>query len=141
MGVLGIDEVRRIADQQSLDILLVSDTSNPPVCKLVNYGQFLYKQKKKEKQAKKSVQVTKELKVSPKISQHDYQIRLNKAYEFLKKKYKVRMSVFFKGRELMHQDLGQNIIERFVADVHEYGIPDGPISKSGKTIIVVINPK
>jgi len=65
MGVLGIDEVRRIADQQSLDILLVSDTSNPPVCKLVNYGQFLYKQKKKEKQAKKIGSSNKGIKSKP----------------------------------------------------------------------------
>jgi len=108
---------------------------------LVNYGQFLYKQKKKEKQSKKSAQITKELKVSPKISQHDYSIRLNKAHEFLKKKYKVRMSVFFKGREMMHQDLGQNIIQKFISDVGLYGNPDGEPSKSGKTITVVINPK
>ena len=80
------------AQSSELDLLLISETSTPPVCKLVNYGQFMYQQKKKEKSARKSAQVTKELKMSPKISENDYQVRLNKAKVFLSKRYKINLS-------------------------------------------------
>lgn len=140
-GVMSTEEARRMAESKELDLLLVSETADPPVCKLVNFGQFLYKQKKKDRQSKRSVQVTKELKVSPKISTHDYQVRLNKAIEFLKKRNKIRFSVFFKGREIVHQDLGQNIIERFILDVQELGVPDSGVIKAGKSLVVVVNPK
>ena len=120
---------------------MISETANPPVCKIINYGQFMYHQKKKEKQTKKSAQVIKELKMSPKISANDYNVRLTKGIEFLKKKYKIKLTIFFRGREIVHKDLGETVLNRFIADISEFGVPDKDITKSGRQMIAIINAK
>ncbi len=124
-----------------MDLLLISETSDPPVCKLVNYGQFMYQQKKKEKSARKSAQVTKELKMSPKISQNDYQVRLNKAKVFLGKRYKIKLTIFFRGREIMHRDLGEKLAKRFLEELSEIGTSDAQLSRAGRNFVIIISPK
>ena len=123
-------------------MLLLSSNASPPVCKIVNYGQFMYHQKKKEKQSKKTTQVIKELKMSHKISVHDYNVRINQAVKFLSKKFKVKLTIVFRGREIVFRDnLGVEIVNRFINDIEEYGIKDNDIVKSGRNLSVLINPK
>ena len=123
-------------------MLLLSSNASPPVCKIVNYGQFMYHQKKKEKQSKKTTQVIKELKMSHKISVHDYNVRINQAVKFLSKKFKVKLTIVFRGREIVFRDnLGVEIVKRFINDIEEYGIKDNDIVKSGRNLSVLINPK
>jgi len=141
IGVKKIDEARRIAQDQNLDLVLLSENTNPPVCKLVDYGQFMYQLKKKEKLAKKVVNIIKELKLSHKISSHDYGVRLDQALKFLQKKYKVKVSVVFRGREIVHMALGETLLKKFLSEIAEFGIPDSEISKAGKALIVIIRPK
>lgn len=124
-----------------MDLLLISENSNPPVCKLVNYGQFMYQQKKKEKSARKSAQVTKELKMSPKISEHDFQVRLNKAKTFLGKRYKIKLTIFFRGREIVHKDLGEQLAQRFLDELKDLGTSDSQLTKAGRNFVVIISPK
>tara|TARA_Y100000591_G_scaffold328360_1_gene354685 strand:+ start:1799 stop:2176 length:378 start_codon:yes stop_codon:yes gene_type:complete len=125
-----------------MDLLLLSDNASPPVCKIVDYGQFMYHQKKKEKQSKRSGQVIKELKLSHKISSHDYNVRINQAIKFLNKKFKVKITVVFRGREIVFRDnLGMEMVLRFLSDIEEYGIKDNDIVKSGRNLSVMINPK
>ena len=119
---------------------MISDKSDPPVCKILDHGQFLYQQKKKEKANKKNVQVTKELKMSPKISIHDYNVRLRRATEFLDKKYKVKLTIFFRGREMSHQDLGFDLVKRFIEDIKESGVPDGDPIRQGRNIVLILIP-
>ena len=141
MGVLSIEEANSKAKEKDLDLLLISETATPPVCKLVNYGQFMYHQKKKDKQAKRSAQVSKELKLSPKISDNDYNVRLTAGKKFLGKNYKVKLTVMFRGREVVHKELGIALIERFIADVIDLGTADKDYSKTGRMITVNITPK
>ncbi len=141
-GVVTIENARAMALQSGLDLLLLSDSAVPPVCKLVDFGQFKYQQQKKEKLNRKNTksQVTKEIKLGPKISEHDYQVKLNRGKEFLAKRFKVKISIMFRGREIMHIDLGRNLVNRFIQDVSELG-NGSEIVQSGKSLVVIVNPK
>ncbi|MBH37693.1 translation initiation factor IF-3 [bacterium] len=142
LGILPISEARRLSLEKNLDLLLLSGNASPPVCKIVDYGQFMYHQKKKEKQSRRSGQVIKELKLSHKISSHDYNVRINQAIKFLSKKYKVKVTVVFRGREIVFRDkLGVEMVNRFLNDIEEYGIKDNDIVKSGRNLMVMVNPK
>ncbi len=122
--------------------MLISDQATPPVCKIVDYGQFMYQQKKKEKKSKRTSNTIKELKMSHKISIHDYNVRVNQAIKFLTKKLKVKVTIVFKGREIIYRDqLGVKTIERFLEDLNEYGTKDNDIVKSGRNLSVMLNPK
>jgi len=141
---VSIERARELATERNLDLLLVSSTTNPPVCRIIDFGQFRYQQQKKEKQSKKSGRNTstiKELKMSPKISEHDYMVRLTNAKKFLNKGFKVKLTVFFRGREITHPELGKGILERFLEDVKDLGNPESKIMSAGKIFSVVINPK
>lgn len=130
------------ARESDLDLMLVAENAKPPVCKLVNFGQFKYQQQKKEKQSKKMSKghVTKELKLSPKISEHDFMVRVSRGREFLGKGYKVKVSVMFRGREIIHPELGNSAIEKFLEKVTDIGVLESR-SQSGRTIMAFINPK
>ena len=137
-----LEDAKRLSAEQNLDLLLISGDANPPVCKLVDYGQFMYQQKKKEKQQRRSAQVIKELKMSHKISIHDYNVRLNQAEKFLKKKNKVKLTITFKGREIVYRDtLGIKLADKFLLDIEDHGIKDNDVVKSGRSLTVLINPK
>ena len=121
MGVLPLIEAKSIAKEKGLDVLLVTEDSKPPVCKLINFGQFKYEQQKKERRARKNskAQVLKELKLSPKISEHDYQVRINSCLKFLKKSYNVKLTVQFKGRENARTEIGRDLLIRFLEDIKD----------------------
>lgn len=142
LGIVGLNDALRLADEKNLDLLLVSPDAVPPVCKLVDFGQFRYEQQKKEKLARKSgkTQVLKELKLSPKISEHDYQVRLVSGRKFLQKGYKLKVAVFFKGREMAHPELGQEILERYIREVEDLGSAEGRMSRAHRSILIMINP-
>ncbi len=102
-----------------------------------------YELSKKEKEARKAQKGggIKEVKLSPKIAQHDYEVRLKKAREFLEKRHKVKVSMFFRGRWMAHVDLGMKVMERLVEDVADLGKPEGRPKRFGKNFIVIISPK
>ena len=141
IGIINIQEARKISTEKGLDLVLISENATPPICKLVDYGQFMYQQKKKSKQGKKTVQVTKELKMSPKISEHDNQVRLNQGLKFLDKKHKIKLSIFFRGREIVHSELGYDLANRYINDIKEVGKSESPPSVNGRSLIVIISPK
>ena len=143
LGVVEIDEAIRLAKEKDLDLLLVSETADPPVCKIINFGQFKYQQAKKDKLTKKSSRqnVLKELKMSPKIGQNDYQIRVNRGREFLKKGYRVKLSIPFRGREIVHPELGQELVRKYLESVSGVGLPDGIVNSAHRALVVIINPK
>ncbi len=142
LGIVSIQEARRLSSEQNLDLLLLSPKVKPPVCKIVNYGQFMYQQKKKDKSAKKNVQIIKEIKMSHKISIHDYNVRKRHAIKFLSKKFKVKVTLTFRGREIVHRDgLGVKLINKFIDEIKEYGVQDNHLSRSGRFLSTLINPK
>ncbi len=143
VGVVRIDDALRQAETDGLDLLLVSPEAKPPVCKIVDFGQYRYEQQKKEKNAKKGSRgnVIKELKLSPKISEHDYQVRVTNGKKFLEKGYKVKATVVFKGREITHPELGRGVMERYIEDLKELGQAESSVVQAGRTLTMVIGPK
>ncbi|MFT5170590.1 MAG: translation initiation factor IF-3 [Candidatus Marinamargulisbacteria bacterium] len=99
--------------------------------------------RKKEKQSKKLVrgQVTKEIKMSPKISEHDYKVRLNRGITFLTKGFKVKLTIFFRGREMLHQEFGRKVARRYAEDLKELGMMDNGILTAKRSLIMILNPK
>lgn len=122
---------------------MVSENTVPPVCKLIDYGQYKYKQQKKEKKSRKSSKshVIKEIKMSPKISGHDFQIRVNKGLEFLKKGYKIKLLIPFRGREIIHPELGEAVAKKFIESVKEIGQPEHELTRAHRSMVVIIQPK
>jgi translation initiation factor IF-3 len=135
----------RQAQESELDLVMVSETAKPPVCKIVNYGQYRYQEQKKERLSRKNskAQVVKELKLSPKISDNDFNVRVNKCKEFLTKGYNVKIFVPFRGREIMHPELGRRVIERFIETVKDIGGMDQGqgIMTAHKSMMTMILPK
>lgn len=143
VGVVPLQTAQGMAQSLGLDLILMSDAADPPVCKILDFGQFKYQQQKKDKLNKKNTktQVTKEVKMGPKISENDFQIKLNRGREFLKKGQKVKLTLTFRGREVVHTDLGKKLVTRFVELIQDSGISSDWSSPSAKTITVMINPR
>tara|TARA_B100001113_G_C21110404_1_gene622953 strand:+ start:1082 stop:1585 length:504 start_codon:yes stop_codon:yes gene_type:complete len=141
IGIINIQEARKISIEKGLDLVLISENVVPPICKLVNYGQYMYQQKKKLKQVKKTTQIIKELKMSPKISENDYQVRLSQGVKFLKKKYKIKLTIFFRGREIVHSNIGYELAKRYIEDVQMLGNAENEPVVNGRSLIVIISPK
>ncbi len=141
LGVLSNTQAQEQAQSSGLDLLLIAENASPPVCKLVNIGQYKYEQQKKEKKSRKAqpAHITKELKLSVKISDHDYMVRVNRAKGFLDKGFTVKVSILFKGREIARKDLGRAVIERFIGDVAEHGGPLGEILDSNRIIYIMLS--
>jgi translation initiation factor IF-3 len=132
-----------LARERGYDLVLVSPTAQPPVCRIADQGKLKYELAKKEKEARKAQKGggLKEVKLSPKIAEHDYQVRLKKSREFLEKRHKVKVSMFFRGRWMAHVDLGMKIMDKLIADVADLGKPEGRAKRFGKNFIVIISPK
>lgn len=133
----------RMARERGFDLVLVSPGAKPPVCRIADYGKLKYELNKKEKEARKAQRGggLKEVKISPKIAQHDYEVRLRKAREFLEKRNKVKVSMFFRGRWMAHVDLGMKVMDRLIEDIADLGKPEGRPRRFGKNFIVIVAPK
>jgi translation initiation factor IF-3 len=143
LGIMNIENARQIAESSGLDLVEVSPDAKPPVCKILDFGKYRFEQSKKIKESKKKQKVvlTKEIRLRPKIEEHDFQTKLRQAVGFLQKGYKVKLSVRFKGRELSHTDIGRNVINRLVEGVSELGTVDFNPKFEGRTIVTVLSPK
>ncbi len=125
-----------------MDLILVAPSEKVPVCRIGDYGKFKYELIKKEKEAKKAHRggVIKELKITPKIDEHDFQVRVNRSKEFLEKGYKVKVTLTFRGREVVHKEIGERLISRLSQAISEKGIPEGPPKLEGKNLILIFAP-
>jgi translation initiation factor IF-3 len=126
-----------------LDLVLVSPSADPPVCKVIDYGEYTYQEKKKKNEAKKKqhrIEI-KEVKFRPNTDQHDYDFKKNHALRFLKDGNKVKATVFFRGREITHANLGEKLIFRLAKDLSELGDVEGRPRLEGRMMHVIIAPK
>jgi translation initiation factor IF-3 len=141
-NIVTLEDALKQAQEEELDLVEVAGGQEVPVVKLIDYGKFKFEQLKKNKEAKKKQHVItiKEIKVRPRIDTNDFEIKKRHAIEFLQKGDKVKLTLRFKGREMMHSELGMNIINKFVEEIKEHGNPEKTPVHDGKTIIVVINP-
>lgn len=121
LGVLDTRDANRLAEEKELDLVLVSETADPPVCRIMDYGKFKFEQEKKARAIRKKQHTAdvKEVKMRYKIDEHDYQVRLNQAKRFLKAGDKVKATINFRGREAQHTHLGQELLERLAEDLGE----------------------
>lgn len=121
----------------------VSPNANPPVCKILDFGKYRFEQSKriKESRKKQKVILTKEMRLRPKIEGHDYNTKLRQTIAFLKKGYKVKVSLRFRGREMAHTDLGREILNRMIEDVGEVGVAESKPKFEGRVIVTLLAPK
>ncbi len=132
-----------MAKEASLDLVEVAPNSRPPVCRIMDYSRYKYEQSKKEKLARKKQKniELKEIKLKPKIGEHDYQFKLRHAQRFLKKGDRVKITLAFRGREIVHPDLGRKILERFSRDIAPIGEILKEPTREGRFLIMIIVPK
>ena len=133
----------QIADELELDLVEISPSANPPVCKIIDYSKFLYQLKKKEKEQKaKNVKVeVKEIRFGPQTDEHDYNFKLKHAISFLQEGAKLKAYVFFKGRSILFKEQGEVLLLRFANDLEEYGKVEQMPVLEGKRMIIMLSPK
>lgn len=131
-----------MAEEAGLDLVEIVPTAKPPVCKIIDFGKYKFEMEKKAKEAKKNQQVIKikELRVQPEIDKHDYDFKLAHAKEFLQKGNKVKITVRFKGRQMAHMDIGENVLNKFIEDLKEFGALDSKPNLEGKMMSIVMMP-
>ena len=140
--VVAIDVALKMAQDAGLDLVEISATATPPVCKIIEYKKFLYEHKKKEKEKKANTSkvVVKEIRFTPHTDEHDFTFKKNHAERFLEEGSKVRAYVFFKGRTIMFKDQGRELLMRFAKELEEVGkIEQMPI-QDGKKMIILLGP-
>jgi len=142
-GVFSYDEAMRIADQLELDLVEISPSAVPPVCRIVDYQKFLYQLKKREKEAKAKTSkvILKEIRFGPQTDDHDYNFKLKHAIEFLKEGCKVKAYVFFKGRSILFKEQGEVLLLRFANELEDYAKVDQLPQLEGKRMIIMFSPK
>lgn len=133
----------KLADEMELDLVEISPTANPPVCKIIDYQKFLYQQKKREKEIKaKQVKIeVKEIRFGPQTDEHDYEFKLRHAEEFIKDGNKVKAYVFFKGRSILFKEQGEVLLLRLANDLEEIAKVDSMPLLEGKRMIIMLSPK
>ncbi len=143
LGVLTLDKALFKARKQGLDLVEVAPNAKPPVCKIIDFNKFKYRQNKKEKAGKKKskTQETKEIRFSPFIADNDFNTRIKQAKEFLKENNKVKVSVRFKGREITKKEFGYKVIDRAKEELEEFGEVESKPKWHGKTLTTVLKPK
>lgn len=141
-GIHPLQQALRIAEQQELDLVMISPTAEPPVCRVIDYQKFLYQQKKrqKEQKAKAAKVVVKEIRFGPQTDDHDYNFKLKHAQGFLKEGSKVKAYVFFRGRSILFKEQGEVLLLRFANDLEEYGKVEQMPVLEGKRMIIMISP-
>ena len=142
VGIMKIDDARAYAYSNDVDLVLIVPNATPPVCRAIDYGKFCFERDKREKEAKKKQVIVKvkEVQLSCRIEQHDFDTRVNQAKKFLAEGNKVRAVVRFKGREMSHQELGLQVIEKFCEAVAECGRADKKPSLEGRFMSVSLSP-
>ncbi|MEB3291577.1 MAG: translation initiation factor IF-3 [Synechococcales bacterium] len=143
LGIVSSREALQMAEERELDLVLVSDKADPPVCKIVDYGKHKFEQEKKAKEAKKKQHTVdvKEVKMRYKIEEHDYNVRLSQAERFLKAGDKVKATIMFRGREIQHSDLAETLLKRLANDLQELAEVQQAPKKEGRNMMMLLAPK
>ena len=143
IGIMPPFEALKMARERNLDLVEISPTAQPPVCRIMDYGKFLYQNEKREREAKKKQKVitVKEVKFRINVDDHDYDTKKNHVLRFLDEGDKVKATIFFRGREMTRQSLGRQILERLIKDVENKGIVEFRPRQEGNTLHLILAPK
>ncbi len=141
LGIMTTDEALRIAREAELDLVEVAPNERPPVCRIMDYGKFKYQQKKRQHKGHAHQIRVKEIRVRPKTDEHDIEVKVRQARDFLIHKDKVVVSVVFRGRELAHVEEGHRVVNQILKSLEDVGRVESPPSQQGKRIICTLAPK
>ncbi len=141
VGIMPPSDALQIAEERELDLVLLNDKSDPPVCRVMDYDKFRYQQEKKSSASNKSRSTTlKEVKMGYKIGEHDYQVRINQAKRFLKGGNIVKATVTLRGREVQHANLAQERLKRMIEDLQEVAQVQQPPKREGRNLMMILGP-
>lgn len=143
LGIMSAKDAQKLANSQNLDLVKIAPQGAPPVCKIMDYGKYMFELAKKEKEARKNQKIVsiKEVWIKPTIEDHDFSFKVKNAYKFLKDGDKVKVSVRFRGREMHYTKLGEEVLVKFAEAVAEAGIVEKRPKLEGKSMIMILNPK
>ena len=143
LGVMSIEDALEKADALALDLVEISPNSDPPVCKILDYGKFKYQAQKKANEARKKQKTVdvKEIKMRPSIEQHDYDVKLRAINKFLDEGDKVKVTIRFRGREFLHQELGMQMLERVRGELEEKAKVEALPKMEGRQMVMVVAPR
>ncbi|MGC8723989.1 MAG: translation initiation factor IF-3 [Acidobacteriota bacterium] len=142
LGIMTPDEALVMAEAKGLDLVEIAPTAQPPVCRIIDYGKFLYDEKKKAQEARKKQKqvVVKEIKLRPKIEEHDFQVKKRRIEEFLEDGDKVKITVRFRGREIVHPELAQRLLTRIATEVVQKGKIERAPGMEGRMMTMLLTP-
>ncbi|WP_425448192.1 translation initiation factor IF-3 [Dethiothermospora halolimnae] len=143
LGIMPVKKAQQMADDNKMDLVKVAPKAKPPVCRIMDYGKYKYEMAKKEKEAKKNQKIIniKEIRLTPKIEEHDLEVKAKKARKFLEKEDKVKVTVRFRGRELGHTELGREVLMKFADKTAEFGQIEKRPKMEGRNMIMFLSPK
>lgn len=143
LGVMSSKDAQNLANSKNLDLVKIAPKANPPVCRIMDYGKYMFEIGKKEKEAKKNQKVitVKEIRVTPNIEENDFNFKVKNTIKFLKNGDKVKVMVRFRGREMNYTSVGQEVLGKFADTVKDYGTADRRPKLEGRSMVVVFNPK
>jgi translation initiation factor IF-3 len=142
IGIVSIRDALNRAQEQSLDLVEVSPNAEPPVCRIMDYGKFLYERDKRERKARKAqknVEV-KEIRLSPKIGEHDVDFRVRDAHRWLEEGCKVRVRVRFRGREITYPEIGRNMLQQVAERLSDVATIENPPRMEGRSMLMILSP-
>lgn len=142
LGVLSLDAALRIASEKGLDLVEVAPQASPPVCRLMDYGRFKFETIKREKdqRRKQNVIKLKEMKLRPKVAEHDFQTKFKGLKQFLEAGEKVKVTIMFRGREMVHQNIGRKILDRVADDARPFAVVERAPLLEGKNLFMILAP-
>ncbi|WP_342586146.1 translation initiation factor IF-3 [Leisingera sp. ANG-Vp] len=142
VGVVHPAKAMDMAAEAGLDLVEISPNANPPVCKIMDFGKFKYEQQKRESEARKKQKIieVKEVKFRPNTDTHDYDVKMRNVFKFLENGDKVKVTLRFRGREMAHQNLGRELLERVAEDIKEIGKVENMPKMEGRQMIMMIGP-
>lgn len=143
LGILAPRQALHMAEEKDLDLVLVSDKADPPVCRIMDYGKYKFEQEKKAREARKKQHTAdvKEVKMRYKIDDHDYNVRVNQAERFLKSGDKVKATITFRGREIQHTNLAEDLLKRMAIDLQEFAEVQQAPKREGRNMMMLFSPK
>jgi len=142
LGILPVQEALQLAQERDLDLVEVAPNAKPPVCRLMDYGKYLYERQKREREARKAQKQVeiKEVRLRPKTGEHDIQVVLRKARKFLEEGQKVKVRIRFRGREIVHSNVARDLMRRVAEELADVSVVESPPKMEGRSMIMILAP-
>ncbi|MEW6574086.1 MAG: translation initiation factor IF-3 [Bacillota bacterium] len=143
IGIVPFREALRIAEERELDLVEVATQAKPPVCRIMDFGKYKYEMSKRDKEARKKQRIVniKEVKLRPNIEDHDFQVKMRNAMRFLKDGDKVKVTLMFRGREIIHPQIGQKLLQRLAAELNACALVERAPKLEGRNMIMILAPR